>query len=80
MDACARVKGADRAGPGLQACAGFHYVVSGSEQVLADTFYKVSLLVGLRPVRGAGKEVTGWRPREGAGGIRRAADTTTRQV
>lgn len=35
-----RVKGADASGPGLQAAAGFHYVLSSSERVIADRLYK----------------------------------------
>lgn len=35
-----RVKGADHSGPGLQAAAGFHYVLASTERVVADRLYK----------------------------------------
>jgi len=42
LEVCSRLKGADHSGPGFMATAGFHYVVSNTEQVLGDSFYKVS--------------------------------------
>jgi hypothetical protein len=35
-----RIKGADHSGPGLQAAAGFHYVLASTERVVADRLYK----------------------------------------
>ncbi|KAL7415798.1 hypothetical protein BDY24DRAFT_338045 [Mrakia frigida] len=40
LEVVSRLKGADHSGPGFMATAGFHYVVSNSEQVLGDSFYK----------------------------------------
>nr|CAG8482496.1 14444_t:CDS:2 [Entrophospora candida] len=40
LERTARCKGADEAGPGLQAAAGLHYLMSNHQQLLSDTFYK----------------------------------------
>lgn len=48
LEVVSRLKGADHSGPGFMATAGFHYVVSNSEQVLGDSFYKVSSFASTR--------------------------------
>ncbi|CAG8519185.1 2108_t:CDS:2 [Paraglomus occultum] len=40
LERMARCKGALEAGPGLQAAAGLHYLMSNHQQVLSDSFYK----------------------------------------